>query len=73
MSASQVRAYLGVNGATLSRMRKAGSLPPPVAGTRLYDFEAVKRALDPIGRSEGTIASVEDELIARAKLWGKSA
>jgi hypothetical protein len=73
ISARQVRAYLGVDGATLSRMRKAGSLPPPIPGTRFYDFEAIKRTLDQIGHPEATITSDEDELIERAKLWGESA
>lgn len=73
VSAAFVRGYLGVDGPTLARMRQRGSAPDPIPGTRKYDFEAVKRALDQISHPESTIGSVEDELIARAKLWGKSA
>jgi hypothetical protein len=68
-----VRSYLGVDGATFARMRKAGSAPPPVPGTRKYDFQAVKRALDQISGIQSTMANDEHELIERAKRWGRSA
>lgn len=55
------------------RMRRAGSLPEPVPGTRKYDFEAVKRGLDRLGDPKAQSSSDEDELIARAKAWGRGA
>jgi hypothetical protein len=58
ISVAGLRAYLGVSGAELARMRKAVPLPAPVPGTRKYDIEAVKRALDALGeRSLATVAA----------------
>jgi len=70
--ASFVRSYFAVSGAQLRKLRKAGAAPDPLPGTRLYDFEAVKRALDrwnnPVPKSEQD----EQELIERARRWGES-
>lgn len=73
ISARQLRTYLGVDGAGLCRMRKAGSIPNPVPGTTKYDFEAVKRALDRLSGPDASIADAEARLIGRARQWGKSA
>lgn len=73
ISAAEVRRYLGVDGTTLARMRRAGSAPLPVPGTKKYDFEAVKRALDRLSNPDATIADAEARLIGRAKRWGKLA
>jgi predicted site-specific integrase-resolvase len=67
-----LREYLGVSPSALARLRKAGTIPGPVRGSRKYDIEAVKRALDNPRAITLEPASDEDELIARAKAWRKS-
>ena len=70
---AELRAYLGVSPSGLARLRKAGTIPQPLPGSRRYDLEAVKRALDNPRGSALESAADEDELIARAKAWRKSA
>ena len=72
VSAAFVRAYLGVDGAMLRRMRERGSAPDPVPGTRKYDFVAVQRALDRLNNPDATMSAAEEDLIKRARQWGKS-
>lgn len=70
--AGKLRAHLGVTGAEFRKIKAI--IPGPLPGTRLYDFEAVKRALDRIGNPEPRLASdTERDLIERARQWGKSA
>ncbi len=73
ISPTELREYLGVTPSALARLRRAGTIPGPVRGSRSYDFEAVKRALDNPTANGIQLASDEDELIARAKKWRKSA
>ena len=73
ISSAALREYLGVPASVFARLRRAGSVPGPVPGTRRYDFEAVKRALDNLNTPEQSRGSDEDELIARARKWRKSA
>jgi hypothetical protein len=73
MRPRQLRQYLGVSGAGLKRLRDKGLIPEPLPGTRMYDRAAVDRALDRQSDPKATMASDEDELIQRARQWGKSA
>lgn len=73
IKARDVRARLGVTGGQLARLRKRGLIPGPVPGTRLYDFDAIKRALDALSGMEATIASEEAQMLEEAKRWGESA
>ena len=70
---AELRAYLGVTASALARLRKAGTIPGPVRGSRRYDFDAVKKALDNPMANGIQIASAEDRLIAKAMSWRKSA
>jgi hypothetical protein len=72
VSAARIRAYIGVDGASLKRMRDHGVIPGPVPGTRKYDFLAVKTALDRLSNPDATMAHAEEDLIKRARQWGKS-
>lgn len=71
-SAAQIRAWLGLDGATILRLRKLGLFPNPFPGTRKYDVEAVKRALDRASGAEAQSPTAEDRLIAGARKWGGS-
>jgi hypothetical protein len=71
-SPAQIRAWLGLSGGTILRLRKAGRFPDPLPGTRKYDVEAVKRALDQAQGTEAKSETAEERLIARARRWGGS-
>jgi hypothetical protein len=73
ISAGQLREYLGVNPSRLARMRRAGTIPAPLPHSRLYDFEAVKRALDNQSAPSTSIAPAENRLLAKVRAWRKAA
>lgn len=71
--APEVCLRFGMNRPQLARLRRLGVIPGPLPGTRLYDAEAITRALDALGGPGATIASEEREMLAEAKRWEGSA
>jgi hypothetical protein len=78
VTAAQLRAALGADGATITRMIKAGTLPPPLPGVRRWYRDAVKAklreasGLDCPADPESTIAAEAQEILRGAKTWGTS-
>jgi len=72
ISAAQLRMFLGCGPRTVRQLRKHGLLPDPLPGTRLYDLKAVERALDRASDPGAQSVRDEQELIQRARRWGRS-
>ena len=65
--AAKLRMLLNVTGPEFRRLKKNGHVPPPLPGTRLYDWEAVKHSLDHLAGLDSKIAATENRLIGRAR------
>lgn len=66
-----VRERFGLTAPQMRALRKAGIIPDPLPGTRLYDLKAIERALDALGNPDATIAAEEQKMLAEARTWGK--